>query len=65
EKDSDSAFSSLAMGERAPGPDGLLPGQKHQGCGGLYRGEELEAMAKEVIVQPPEVVEGMKRLMAK
>jgi tripartite-type tricarboxylate transporter receptor subunit TctC len=28
-------------------------------------GEELEAMAKEIVVQPPEVLEGMKRLLAK
>jgi tripartite-type tricarboxylate transporter receptor subunit TctC len=28
-------------------------------------GEELEAMAKETVVQPPEVLEGMKRLLAK
>ncbi|HWP57618.1 MAG TPA: tripartite tricarboxylate transporter substrate-binding protein [Candidatus Acidoferrales bacterium] len=28
-------------------------------------GEELEAMAKEIVVQPPEVLQGMKRLLAK
>lgn len=28
-------------------------------------GEELEAMAKEFVVQPPEVLDGMRRLLAK
>jgi DNA-binding Lrp family transcriptional regulator len=29
------------------------------------RGEELEALAKEVMTQPPEVIERMKKLLGK
>ncbi len=46
-------------------PEPLAEAEKRDWGVSPTRGEELEAMARELTVQPPEVIEGMKRILAK
>ena len=46
-------------------PDLLAEAKKRDWGLNPTRGEELEAMAKELMVQPPEVIESMRKLLAK
>jgi len=54
-----------AFGKTVKDPDFLAEAKKKKLEADPATGEELEALAKEVIVQPPEVIERMRKLLGK